>query len=79
MLALLLDKPTDDSVEVAVSFLKECGQRLGEIAPKPFNGVFDVFRSILNEGTIDKRVQYLIENLFIIRKNKYALLLSSRC
>jgi pre-mRNA-splicing factor CWC22 len=70
-LALLLDKPTDDGVEVAVNFIKECGQRLSKMSPKPFNGIFNVFRSILHEGTLDKRVQYMIEHLFIIRKSKY--------
>jgi pre-mRNA-splicing factor CWC22 len=72
ILALLLDKPTDDGIEVAVNFIKECGQRLSKMSPKPFNGIFSVFRSILHEGTLDKRVQYMIEHLFIIRKSKYA-------
>ncbi len=34
MLTLLLSQPTDDSVEVAVNFVKECGQFLLETAPK---------------------------------------------
>jgi len=72
ILALLLDKPTDDSVEVAVNFVKECGQRLGKVCPRPFNGIFDVFRSVLHEGKIDKRVQYMIEHLFIVRKSDFA-------
>lgn len=71
ILALLLDKPTDDSVEVAVNFVKECGQRLSKVCPRPFNGIFDVFRSVLHEGKIDKRVQYMIEHLFIVRKSEY--------
>jgi pre-mRNA-splicing factor CWC22 len=74
ILALLLDKPTDDGIEVAVNFIKECGQRLSKMSPKPFNGIFGVFRSILHEGTLDKRVQYMIEHLFIIRKSKYVCL-----
>ena len=28
ILTLLLDSPTDDSVEVAITFLRECGQKL---------------------------------------------------
>jgi pre-mRNA-splicing factor CWC22 len=72
ILALLLDKPTDDGVEVAVNFIKECGQRLSKMSPKPFNGIFNVFRSILHEGTLDKRVQYMIEHLFIVRKSNFA-------
>ncbi|WAR10248.1 CWC22-like protein, partial [Mya arenaria] len=34
VLMLLLDTPTDDSVEVAVGFLKECGQKLTEVSPR---------------------------------------------
>eukprot|EP01126_Amoeba_proteus_P006144 TRINITY_DN12135_c0_g1_i6.p1 TRINITY_DN12135_c0_g1~~TRINITY_DN12135_c0_g1_i6.p1 ORF type:complete len:514 (+),score=102.84 TRINITY_DN12135_c0_g1_i6:1264-2805(+) len=71
ILALLLDKPTDDSVEVAVNFIKECGQCLSKLRPKSFNGLFDIFRSILQEGKIDKRVQYMIEHLFIVRKSNF--------
>jgi pre-mRNA-splicing factor CWC22 len=72
ILALLLEKPTDDSVEVAVEFVKECGQRIEELCRKPFNRIFGVFRAILQEGQIDKRVQYMIENLFVVRKNQFS-------
>lgn len=69
---LLLDKPTDDSVEVAVEFIKECGYVLQDISPKGVNSIFERFRGILHEGEIDKRVQYMIENLFAIRKSNFA-------
>lgn len=36
-----------------------------------FAGIFERFRGILHEGEIDKRVQYLIENLFATRKAKF--------
>eukprot|EP01130_Rhizamoeba_saxonica_P001488 TRINITY_DN11345_c0_g1_i1.p1 TRINITY_DN11345_c0_g1~~TRINITY_DN11345_c0_g1_i1.p1 ORF type:complete len:662 (-),score=141.90 TRINITY_DN11345_c0_g1_i1:96-2045(-) len=71
ILAVLLKTPTDDSVEIAVEIVKECGQTLSTV-PRSFNGTFNIFRSILHEGTIDKRVQYMIENLFAIRKNNFA-------
>lgn len=38
MLTLLLERPTDDSVEVAISFLKECGLKLTEVSPRGING-----------------------------------------
>ena len=38
ILFLLLQNPTDDSVEIAVGFLKECGQKLTEISPKAIHG-----------------------------------------
>lgn len=71
ILALLLNKPTDDSVEIAVGFMREVGAYLAEIQPKANTGVFEHFRSILHEASIDKRVQYMIEVLFQVRKEKF--------
>jgi pre-mRNA-splicing factor CWC22 len=72
LLALLLERPTDDSVELAVAFVRECGKVLADVSPQGFNGVFERFRAILHEGRIDKRVQYLIEALFAVRKTGFA-------
>jgi pre-mRNA-splicing factor CWC22 len=36
------------------------------------NAIFNRFKGILHEGEIDKRVQYNIENLFAVRKTKFA-------
>lgn len=71
LLTLLLDKPTDDSVEVAVGFVTECGSILQDLCPRGLHGIFESFRGILHEGEIDKRVQFLIEGLFAIRKAKF--------
>ncbi|CAH2067928.1 unnamed protein product [Thlaspi arvense] len=71
LVAILLDIPTDDSVEVAVGFVTECGAMLQEFTPKGVHGIFERFRGILHEGEIDKRVQYLIEGLFAIRKANF--------
>ncbi|KAK4053042.1 pre-mRNA-splicing factor cwc22 [Microbotryomycetes sp. JL201] len=71
ILVLLLERPTDDSVEIAVSFMREVGAFLAENSPKANIGVFDRFRSILNESGIDKRVQYMVEVLFQVRKDKF--------
>lgn len=96
MLTLLLERPTDDSVEVAISFLKECGLKLTEVSPRGINGmfltiipgdfwfeyvhwrrlfllvaIFERLRNILHESEIDKRVQYMIEVMFAIRKDGF--------
>ncbi|EYU18022.1 hypothetical protein ABFS82_14G214800 [Erythranthe guttata] len=71
LLTLLLDKATDDSVEVAVGFVTECGSLLQDISPRGMHGIFERFRGILHEGEIDKRVQFLIEGLFALRKAKF--------
>lgn len=72
MLALLLERPTDDSVEIAVGLMRECGAFLSEASPRATNAVFERFRSILHEAQIDKRIQYMIEVLFQVRRDKFA-------
>lgn len=71
LLLLLLHKPTDDSVEIAVGLTREVGQHLEEMSQPIALAVFDQFRSILHEADIDKRVQYMIEVLFQVRKDRY--------
>lgn len=71
MLLLLLHKPTDDSVEIAVGLMREVGQHIEEMNSQIALAVYDQFRSILHEADIDKRVQYMIEVLFQVRKDKY--------
>nr|KAJ0223965.1 hypothetical protein LSAT_V11C200080880 [Lactuca sativa] len=55
LLTILLENPTDDSVEVVIGFVTECGSILRDLSPKAFH------------GDIDKRVQFLIEGLFALR------------
>jgi pre-mRNA-splicing factor CWC22 len=43
-----------------------------EVSPKGLRAVFERFRGILHEGTIDKRVQYTIEGLFAVRRSNFA-------
>ncbi|XP_015070595.1 pre-mRNA-splicing factor CWC22 homolog [Solanum pennellii] len=71
LVTLLLEKPTDDSVDVAVGFVKECGSMLQDLCPLGLHAIFERFRGILHEGEIDKRVQFLIEDLFALRKHKF--------
>ena len=56
ILTLLIETPTDDSVEVAISFLKECGMKLMEVSKKGLHAIFEMLRNILHEGNLDKRV-----------------------
>lgn len=71
ILLLLLNKPTDDSVEIAVGLTREVGQHIEEMNAPIAAVVFDQFRNILHEQDLDKRVQYMIEVLFQVRKDKY--------
>ncbi|GAA31003.2 pre-mRNA-splicing factor CWC22 [Clonorchis sinensis] len=69
LLTLLLEQTTDDSVEVAVAVLKECGAMLTRLVPKGVHGVFEHLRRILNEGNCDKRISYMLEVMFQIRRD----------
>ena len=57
---LLVDSPTDDSVEIAISFLKECGEKLTEVSSKGINAIFDTLRYILHDNKVDKRVRCIL-------------------
>ncbi|XP_023244346.1 pre-mRNA-splicing factor CWC22 homolog [Centruroides sculpturatus] len=76
ILTLLLENPTEDSLEMFVGFLKECGQRLTEASKDAVNAIFDRLRSILHDAKVDKRVQYMIEVMFAIRKDKFKVTVS---
>ena len=71
ILMLCLENQTDDSLELACNFLIECGEFLSDEDPNMTNDIFEKLRSILEEGNVDKRIQYIIENLFKIRKNNF--------
>ncbi|XP_073433581.1 pre-mRNA-splicing factor CWC22 homolog isoform X2 [Dendrobates tinctorius] len=71
MLTLLLERPTDDSVEVSIGFLKESGLKLTQVSPRGVNAIFERLRNILHESEIDKRVQYMIEVMFAVRKDGF--------
>lgn len=71
ILVLLLERPTDDSIEIAVGFMREVGAFLAENSPKANASVYERFRTVLNEGSISHRVQYMIEVLMQVRKDKY--------
>ena len=71
ILVLLLEKPTDDSVEVAVGYMRQVGAFLLSEDAKACNKVFERFRSILHQGSIEKRTQYMVEVLFQVRKDKF--------
>lgn len=68
---LLLENVTNDSVEVAIAFLKECGAKLEDVSRKGLAGIFERLRNILHECDLSKRVQYMIEVMFAIRKDKF--------
>ncbi|CAJ0963642.1 unnamed protein product, partial [Mesorhabditis belari] len=72
IMLLMLKTPTEDSVEVCIAFLKECGAKLTEIAPRALDNVFSRLRNILAEAQLDSRIRYMIETAMAIRRDKFA-------
>ena len=74
ILTLLLENPTNHSVEVAIGMLKECGKKLLNESPRSLHALFETLRTVLNENTDtvdDKRIQYMIEVMFAVRKDNF--------
>eukprot|EP00892_Ulva_mutabilis_P011560 jgi/Ulvmu1/8777/UM048_0032.1 len=68
VLQLLLDQPTEDSVELAVELTMATGACLEEDSPDVLHAIFHELRRILQEGRVPKRTQYQIETLMATRK-----------
>ncbi|OAF67897.1 Pre-mRNA-splicing factor CWC22 [Intoshia linei] len=71
ILVLLLSKPSNDSVECAVGFLREVGAKLTVVSKKGLQAVFERLRSMLGNSESSVRIQYMIEVLFATRKDKF--------
>jgi len=70
ILCLLLESPTDASIEIAVGFTREVWAFLQENSPKANATTFERFRAVSNEGSMSHRVQYMIEVLMQVRNDK---------
>jgi len=76
LLTILLDGgstgiPTDDSVELAVAYMKIVGMALLESSRSGVYAIMERFRDLLHNGSIGKRVQYQVETLMRIRKEEF--------
>lgn len=71
ILMVLVTQPTEDSIEVAIALLKECGMKLTEVCRKSVEAIFEELRQILHEGKLHVKVQYMIEAIFQIRKDGF--------
>jgi pre-mRNA-splicing factor CWC22 len=72
ILTVLLERPTDDSVELAGTLVLEAGRRLAEVSPHGVRAVFERLRVILQEGLVGSRTQAQIERLFAARKGSFS-------
>ena len=71
LLFILLNQPTEASVEIACDFMIEAGQVLSQLTPAGANAIFERFKTLLHESEISQKAQYSIENLFAVRKTGF--------
>ncbi|CAF4153475.1 unnamed protein product [Rotaria sordida] len=71
MLVSLLRNPSDDSVELAIELIKECGQKLSQGYPRILDSFFSTLKNLLHESSLDKRTLNMIEVLFAIRIDQF--------
>ncbi|GFU01499.1 pre-mRNA-splicing factor CWC22 homolog [Nephila pilipes] len=71
MVTHLLENPTEDSVEISIAILKECGKKLSQLTPRGMRAITQRVRDVLHEGTIDMRVRYMIEVFFAVQKDGF--------
>lgn len=66
-----MEKDDDESTLAACALMTECGSILQELNSQGANLVFDQLRGKLQEGTVSKRCQYVIEGLMKVRKDRF--------
>jgi pre-mRNA-splicing factor CWC22 len=68
---VLAGAPSNDSVELLVAFIKECGALLAETEPRMLDDLFQALRTIVQEGEVHVRLQYLVDGLMSLRRSSF--------
>ena len=71
IITLLLENPTDDSIELCIAFLKECGMKLKNLCSRAFTAVNETIRNVLHEGKLQTRILYMVETYLKILKDGF--------
>lgn len=69
----LMEKPTNFSVKLVVDVFENIGPFIYDENPSWFDSVKDTLRSVMNENIVNDRIQFSIENLFNVLKEKIDL------
>lgn len=67
----LIDKPTPSSIEIAITFIRECGAKLDQLNSPYLFEVFKTLRDLTLENDFDTRTHNMIDMIHVIRKNKF--------
>jgi pre-mRNA-splicing factor CWC22 len=68
---ILASAQSNDSMELLVVFIKECGALLADSEPRMLDELFQVLRTVVQEGEVDTRIQYLVEGLMTLRRSSF--------
>lgn len=71
LLTHLINKPTPSSIEIGVTFLKECGAKLEQLNSPYLHEVFKTLRDISLENDFDSRTHDMIDLIHNIRRDKF--------
>lgn len=67
----LIDKPTPSSLEIVITFIKECGNKLNQLNPPYLFEIFKTLRELSLERDFDTRTVDLIDFLHVTRKDNF--------
>ena len=65
------EKSRNNSCELAILFITECGEKLNEVSPRGMKIILETFRNILHEGKLELRVSYMLEVIFAVVKDGF--------
>ncbi|CAF4396807.1 unnamed protein product, partial [Rotaria sordida] len=72
ILIFLLKNPSnDDDVELAIEFIKECGQKLSQVNPRGLNSMFVTLKNSVNKSSLSEYTQNMIQILFAMREDEF--------
>lgn len=77
-ISVCLLEPSNDSTELAVLIVRECGHLMSERSPRATEGVFSQMREVLHNNAIDYRTQVLVDGVMELRRKKFRTAASLR-
>lgn len=71
LIELLINNPTPSSLEIVITFLRECGGKLDQLNSQCLFEAFKTLRDLTLENNFDTRTHNMIDMIHVIRKNKF--------
>lgn len=68
---VLIGAVSDDSVELLVTLVKDCGAVLDEADPRNLDAVLQSLRRLVQEGEVSTRIQYLVDGLLALKRSAF--------